>query len=62
MGYFRMQFDRCLPEGTTLHRVVRDNLLTLYRAVEEGFAGAALPEFVRQELDGFVGCGVLSRG
>jgi hypothetical protein len=45
-----------------LHRVVRENLLTLYEAVEEGFAGASLPAFVRKELDGFVGCGLLCRG
>lgn len=44
--------------------MVRDNnnILTLYRAVEEGFAGAALPAFVRQELDGFLDCGLLCRG
>jgi hypothetical protein len=45
-----------------LHRVVRENLLTLYAAVEEGGSGAALPAFVRKELEGYVACGLLSRG
>jgi len=30
-----------------LHRVVRENLLTLLAAAEQGFAGAPLPDFVR---------------
>jgi hypothetical protein len=41
--------------------VVRENLLTLYAAVEQGFA-SALPSFVRDELECYVACGVLSRG
>jgi hypothetical protein len=32
------------------HRVVGENLKTLYAAFEDGSAGAALPEFVRREL------------
>jgi len=40
---------------------VRDNLRTLYAAVEHGFA-APLPAFVRDELEAFVDCGVLARG
>jgi hypothetical protein len=41
--------------------VVRENLLTLFAAIEQGFA-SPLPEFVRSELDGYVNCGVLARG
>ncbi len=55
-------YTRRRPELTTLHRVVRENLLTLYAAVEDGGAGASLPAFVRKELDGYVACGLLSRG
>jgi hypothetical protein len=40
---------------------VRDNLRTLYAAIEQGFA-APLPSFVRDELEGYIDCGVLSRG
>ena len=54
-------YERRRPESTTLHQVVRENLLTLYAAVEQGFA-AALPSFVRDELEGYVACGVLTRG
>jgi hypothetical protein len=54
-------YERRRPESTTLHRVVRENLLTLYAAVEQGFA-SVLPAFVRDELEGYVACGVLSRG
>ena len=36
------------PEQTSLYAVVRDNLRTLYAAVEDGFAGAALPDFARK--------------
>jgi hypothetical protein len=49
------------PEVTALHQVVRENLLTLYAAIEQGFA-APLPGFVQRELEGYVDCGVLARG
>jgi hypothetical protein len=42
--------------------VVRENLQTLYAAAQEGFAGVALPPFVRQELEGYLDCGLLLRG
>jgi hypothetical protein len=41
---------------------VREHLRTLYAAVEHGFEGASLPEFVRADLEGYVRCGVLNRG
>jgi hypothetical protein len=40
---------------------VRENLLTLYAAIEEGFA-SPLPKFVKDELEAYVACGVLQRG
>ena len=40
-------YERRRPEQGTLHRVVRENLLTLLAAAEQGFAGAPLPDFVR---------------
>ena len=45
-----------------MHRTVRENLQTLYAAVEAGFDGAALPSFVRKELEGYLDCGLLCRG
>jgi len=55
-------YERRRPEAGTLHRVVRENLRTLYAAAEEGFAGAPLPAFVRAELEGYLDCGLLQRG
>jgi len=55
-------YERRRPELGTLHRVVRENLQTLYAAVEQGFTGAALPEFVRRELEAYLDCGLLCRG
>jgi hypothetical protein len=54
-------YTRRRPEESALHQVVRDNLRTLYAAIEQGFA-APLPSFVRDELEGYIDCGVLSRG
>jgi hypothetical protein len=42
--------------------VVRENLQTLYAAAEQGFAGAPLPDFVRDELEQYLNCGLLQRG
>lgn len=58
----RPSYERRRPEDGTLHRVVRENLRTLYAAVEEGFAGAPLPGFVRRALEGYLDCGLLQRG
>ena len=55
-------YKRRQPELGTLYQVVRENLQTLYAAAQEGFAGAALPPFVRQELEGYLDCGLLLRG
>ena len=41
---------------------MREHLRTLYAAVEHGFDGASLPDFVREDLEGYVRCGVLGRG
>jgi hypothetical protein len=46
-------YERHRPETTTLYAVVRDNVETLYAAVAGGFEGAALPPFVRRELEGW---------
>jgi Transposase zinc-binding domain/Putative transposase len=55
------EYQRSRPEQSALHLVVRENLLTLLAAIEQGFA-SPLPEFVRSELEGYVQCGVLARG
>jgi hypothetical protein len=53
-------YQRRRPERTTLYEVVRDNVETLYEALSEG--GATLPGFVREELEGYLDCGLLCRG
>ena len=58
----RYTYARREPEQATLHRVVRENLQTLYAAAEQGFAGAPLPDFVRDELEQYLNCGLLQRG
>jgi len=60
-GARRDGYARRKPEASALHQVVRENVLTLYAAIEQGFA-SPLPKFVRDELEGYVACGVLSRG
>jgi hypothetical protein len=49
------------PWHSVLYQVVRDNIATLFQASEDGF-GTALPQFVRDELQGYLGCQVLGRG
>jgi len=55
-----LAYERRRPERTTLYEVVRDNVETLYEALGE--SGATLPGFVREELEGYLDCGLLCRG
>jgi hypothetical protein len=57
-----VRYQRRRPDQGSLYQVVRDNLETFYAAVEEGFVSAPLPSFVRDELEGFLDCGLLCRG
>jgi hypothetical protein len=57
-----LRYERRRPETTTLYTVVRENLATLYGAVDDGALPIALPDFVRSELDGYLDCGLLCRG
>ena len=51
-------YSRRWPELGTLYRVVREKVRTLYAAAQDGFAGATLPPFVRQEFEGYLDCGL----
>jgi hypothetical protein len=55
-------YERHRRDATTLYAVVRDNLETLYGAVDEGAIPVTLPAFVRKELEGYLDCGLLCRG
>jgi hypothetical protein len=61
IGGKRYVYERRRPELGTLHRLVRENLQTLYAAIEQGFA-APLPAFVRREFEDYIDCGLLCRG
>jgi len=56
------EYKRRRVEGSALYQVVRDHVETFYQAVEDGFASAPLPNFVREEFERFLDCGVLCRG
>jgi hypothetical protein len=49
-------YQRRNVERTTLYQLVRDHLETFYQAVEDGFASAPLPNFVRREFERFLDC------
>lgn len=56
------RYSRRRVESSALYQVVRDHVETFYQAVEDGFASAPLPQFVRNEFERFLACGVLCRG
>ena len=55
-------YERRRPELSNLHQVVRENLNTLYAAVEDGWTSTRLPEFVRREFEQYLECGLLYAG
>ena len=46
------------PEEMVLYEVVRDNLATLPGAKEDGALTVRLPEHTRDELTGYLDCGL----
>ncbi len=50
------------PETTALYEVVRDNLETLYGAIEDGAIAVRIPKHARKELEAYLECGQLCRG
>jgi len=58
----RPQYERHRPEQTSLYAVVRDNIETLYGAIDEGALDVRLPKHARKELDAYLDCGLLCRG
>jgi len=55
-------YARRHPEHTSLYTVVRDNLETLYGAIEDGALDVRLPKHARKELNAYLDCGLLCRG
>jgi hypothetical protein len=56
-----LHYERRRPEETTLYRLVQEHLETFLAQVELE-AGAGLPDFVREEFDAFLECGILAHG
>jgi hypothetical protein len=55
--------DRRRPEQTTLYRLVQQHAATFtFFAETEAAAGADLPQFVKDEFDAFLECGILAHG
>jgi len=55
-------YRRHRPETAALYEVVRDNLETLYGAIEDGALSVRIPKHARKELDAYLDCRLLCRG
>ena len=54
-------YQRHRPETTALYEVVRDNLETLYGAIDDGAIAVRIPKHARKELEAYLDCGLLCR-
>jgi len=54
-------YERRRPEATTLYQVVQDHLDTFFAQVEQE-TGTGLPQFVKDEFEAFLECGILAHG
>ena len=54
-------YERRRPEDTTLYQLVGEHLETFLAEVEAQ-AGTGLPQFVRDEFEAFLECGILAHG
>ena len=53
-------YRRHRPESTTLYEVVRDNIETLFGAIDDGGLAVRIPKHARQELVAYLDCGLLA--
>ena len=56
-----VHYARHRPEQTTLYRLVQQHAATFFAQAEET-TGADLPQFVKDEFDAFLECGILAHG
>jgi hypothetical protein len=56
------EYKRRRPEVTVLYDVVRDNVETLDRAIDDGTLDVRLPFHAIKELEAYLDCGLLCRG
>jgi len=55
-------YVRHRPERTSLYEIVRDNLETLYVAIDDGAIAVRVPKHAKKELEAYLDCGILCRG
>ena len=55
-----VHYARHRPEQTTLYRLVLQHAATFFAQAEDA-AGADLPQFVKDEFDAFLACGILAQ-
>lgn len=56
-----VQYERWRPDEAILYRLVREHLETILAQVEAK-TGTGLPEFVKDEFEAFLECGILAHG
>ena len=56
-----VHYERHRPEQTTLYRLVQRHAGIFFEQAEAA-AGAGLPQFVKEEFDAFLECGILAHG
>ena len=56
-----VHYDRHRPGQTTLYRLVQQYAKSYFAQTEEA-TGASLPQFVKDEFDAFLECGILAHG
>ena len=56
-----VHYERRRPEETTLYQLVQEHAETFFAFVEAE-TGASLPQFVKDEFDAFLECGILAHG
>ena len=56
-----VHYERRRPEGTILYQLVQEHVETFFAQVETE-SGPRLPDFVKDEFDAFLECGVLAHG
>ena len=54
-------YERRRPEETTLYQVVQDHVETFFAQVEQE-TGTGLAQFVKNEFETFLECGILAHG
>jgi hypothetical protein len=57
----RFSYDRHRPEEMTLHQVVQQELESFLAQVE-AHTGSSLPQFIKDEFEAYLECGILAHG